>query len=67
MKFTQSFIVAVLAAAANAQMSAQQVVSNIDQITQLSSQTNDIAKSISVVNFFSTTPVKAFPDVLVFF
>ena len=40
-------------------VTAQQMTSNIDAITDLSSQTNDIARSISITNFFSTTPVSS--------
>ena len=46
-----------LSASASASVSASQMTANIDQITQLSSSTNDIAKSISVTNVFSTAPV----------
>lgn len=57
MHFKSTFPLLGLAASASAQISASQMTSNIDQITQLSSSANDIAKSISVTNFFSTAPV----------
>lgn len=50
-------IILGLAASASAAMSSSDMVSNIDEITQKSSETNDIAKSIGVTNFFSTAPV----------
>ncbi|BCS29734.1 uncharacterized protein APUU_80037A [Aspergillus puulaauensis] len=55
-----------LAASASAQVSASQMTANIDQITQKSSETNDIAKSISVTNFFSTAPqlINSFRDII---
>lgn len=56
MQFSNSFVLAVLAASAQAAVTAQQMTSNIDAITDLSEKTNNIAKSISVTNFFSTTP-----------
>lgn len=57
MHFTPLLSLLGLAASASATIGASQMVSNIDQITQLSSSTADIAKSISVVNMFSTAPV----------
>ena len=57
MRFATIVSYLALAVSANAAIGAQQMVSNIDAITQKSSETNDIAKSISVTNFFSTTPV----------
>lgn len=57
MQFKQTLLVAALAAVAKAQVSAQQVVENVDQITELSSQTNNIAQSISITNLFTTAPV----------
>ena len=57
MRLTPIVPLLALAASANAAVSASQMTSNIDAITQLSSDTNDIAKSISVTNLFSTTPV----------
>ncbi|CAI7676812.1 unnamed protein product [Penicillium manginii] len=55
-----------LAASASATIGASQMVSNIDQITELSSSTNDIAQSISVVNVFSTGPqlINNFKDII---
>jgi Na+/proline symporter len=47
-----------LAASASAAMSASQVTANIDTVTQMSSDTNNIAQSISLTNLFSTTPVR---------
>lgn len=46
-----------LAAGANA-MGVADMVNNIHQITDLSSDTKDIAKSISVVNMFQKAPVR---------
>lgn len=57
MHFKSIFPLLGLAASASAQVSASQMTANIDQITQKSSETNDIAKSISITNFFSTGPV----------
>ncbi|KAF7540209.1 hypothetical protein G7054_g1608 [Neopestalotiopsis clavispora] len=45
-----------LTASASAVMSASQVTANIDAVTQMSSDTNNIAQSISLTNLFSTTP-----------
>lgn len=57
MRFTSIVSALALAAGANAAMNASTMISNIDQITSLSSDTNDIAKSIGVTNFFTTGPV----------
>ncbi|KAJ5144439.1 hypothetical protein N7526_001947 [Penicillium atrosanguineum] len=56
MRFSVITSTLALAGAANAAISAQQMVANIDAITSKSSETNDIAKTISVTNFFSTGP-----------
>lgn len=55
-----SIATAVLAASsAQAQLSANDVVKNIGEITELSSSTADIAKSIdSPISVFSTAPVR---------
>lgn len=56
MRFTAVFSASLaLAAGANA-MSAADMVNNINDITDKSSDTNDIAKSISAVNMFQTAP-----------
>lgn len=60
MRFTAAISALALATAATAAMPAEDVVTNVDKITQLSSDNNDIAKSISVTNFFSTAPVRFF-------
>lgn len=57
MRFTAAVSALALATAASAAMPAEDVVTNVDKITQLSSDTNDIAQSISITNFFSTAPV----------
>lgn len=58
MRFTTNIVpILALATATNAAISASTMQSNIDAITQLSLDTNDIAQSISVVNMLSTTPV----------
>lgn len=57
MRFTSIISALALAAGANAAMNASTMISNIDQITSLSSDTNDIAKSIGVTNFYTTAPV----------
>ncbi|KAJ5106301.1 hypothetical protein N7456_002976 [Penicillium angulare] len=65
MRFTVVSTMA-LAGAATAAMSAQDVTTNIDKITDLSSQTNDVAKTIGVTNFFSTAPqvINGFKDII---
>lgn len=50
-----------LAASASAAMSASHVTANIDAVTQMSSDTNNIAQSVSLTNLFSTTPVCQVP------
>lgn len=57
MRFTSIVSGLALAAVSNAAMNASTMISNIDAITSKSSDTNDIAKSMSVTNFFSTAPV----------
>lgn len=57
MRFTPIVSFLALAASANAAVSASQMTANIDAITQQSSDTNDIAKGISVTTLFSDTPV----------
>ncbi|KAJ5278755.1 hypothetical protein N7478_004127 [Penicillium angulare] len=66
MRFTSVVSAVVLAGAATAAMPAQEVTTNIDKITELSSQTNDIAEKIGVTNFFSTAPqvVNNFKDII---
>ncbi|KAJ5265072.1 hypothetical protein N7505_007865 [Penicillium chrysogenum] len=66
MHFKSIFPLLGLAASASAQVSASQMTANIDQITQKSSETNDIAKSISITNFFSTGPqlINDFKDII---
>lgn len=64
MRFAPIASVLALAAAANAQVSASMMQSNIDQITELSSETNDIAKTISITNIFSTAPVCSMTTIL---
>ncbi|MCJ1440214.1 MAG: hypothetical protein MMC23_000697 [Stictis urceolatum] len=56
MYFTQAALAAALASVAYGQVSAEQMVQNIDAITDLSSDTRNIAQSISITNFFSTAP-----------
>ena len=58
MHFAPLLSVMGLAASASAAVGASQMTSNIDAITQLSSETNDIAKEISVTNFFNKAPVR---------
>lgn len=57
MRFFQITSALALATAANAAMSASTMQSNIDQITELSSDTNEIAESLSVTNIFQKAPV----------
>lgn len=59
MRFTAVFSTALaLAAGANAaDMAASEVVKNVNAIADISSDANDIAKSISVTNVYQTTPV----------
>ncbi|KAJ5117578.1 hypothetical protein N7448_011210 [Penicillium atrosanguineum] len=66
MRFSVITSTLALAGAANAAISAQQMVANIDAITSKSSETNDIAKTISVTNFFSTGPqlINNFKDII---
>ncbi|KAJ5569089.1 hypothetical protein N7450_011575 [Penicillium hetheringtonii] len=66
MRFATIVSYLALAVSVNAAIGAQQMASNIDTITQKSSETNDIAKSISVTNFFSTTPqmINNFKDII---
>ncbi|KAJ5246852.1 hypothetical protein N7468_001835 [Penicillium chermesinum] len=56
MRFSVVASTLALISAANAAVSAQQMVTNIDAITSKSSETNDIAKTISITNLFSTVP-----------
>ena len=58
MHFAPLLFVMGLAASASASVDPSQMTSNIDAITQLSSETNDIAKEISVTNFFNKAPVR---------
>ncbi|KAJ5239548.1 hypothetical protein N7468_004167 [Penicillium chermesinum] len=66
MRFSLVVSTLALIGAAKATVSAQQVVANIDAITSKSSETNDIAKTISITNFFSTTPqvIRNFRDII---
>ena len=57
MKFIQLAAMAFLAVVAQAQVSADELVSDINTITQLSSETNDVAQSVSTHNFANTAPV----------
>jgi hypothetical protein len=62
MRFAQSttFLLA-LATGAHAQISADALVSSINNITQLSAQTNDIAKNIKFTNAFRLGSVRDLP------
>jgi hypothetical protein len=60
MRYISLSIIALSASLATAQLSAQQIEANIDALSDLSSQTDSVARSISITNFFSTTPVKHF-------
>lgn len=61
MHFAQLSIVAVLATFAHGQISADRLVASINSITELSSDTNDVAQSITLTNFISTAPVELLP------
>lgn len=61
MRFTAALSATLaLAASANA-MGAADMVNNINDITDKSSQTNDIAESLSVTNVFQKAPVRPMP------
>ena len=57
MMLIQISLVAIFTAVAHSQVGSQDLIDNIDSITDLSSQTNDVAQSISFNNVFSTAPV----------
>ncbi|EYE93766.1 uncharacterized protein EURHEDRAFT_524286 [Aspergillus ruber CBS 135680] len=68
MRFTTVFTsVLALAAGANAAVSASDMKNNIDQITDVSADTNDIAKSLSVTNMFQKAPevIESFKRIIV--
>ncbi|KAJ5173654.1 uncharacterized protein N7500_001585 [Penicillium coprophilum] len=56
MRFTIIASALALAAGANAALSADQVTTNVDALTQKSVDTNDLAEKISVVSLFAKTP-----------
>jgi hypothetical protein len=56
MRFSVIASALALTNAASAAVTAQQMTSNIDAITQKSSETNDLAKTLSITNFFSVAP-----------
>ncbi|KAJ5151629.1 hypothetical protein N7492_009924 [Penicillium capsulatum] len=67
MRFTASFSTALaLAAGAHAVMPAKEVVMNVNKITDISSDTNDIASSLGVTNVFQKAPqvVKNFKEII---
>lgn len=61
MRFIKSASVAMMASAASATLSAQQVIDDINKITQVSSQTNLIARSISPLNVYDVSRVRQTP------
>ena len=64
MKFTQLGNMAILAAIVHGQVASERLVGDINAITDLSSQTEDLTQSISITNFFSTGPVSPFYTLL---
>ena len=56
MKFTQLGNLVILAAIVHGQVTSERLVGDINAITDLSSQTDDLTQSISITNFFSTAP-----------
>lgn len=61
MRFIAAFASSLaLAAGAHAAMEAADMVNNINQITDISSDANDIAKSLSAINVFQKAPVCSF-------
>lgn len=56
MQLTKTFLFATLATVVSCQVSSDQLVSDIGTITDLSSQTDDAARNITLANVFTTGP-----------